>query len=103
MADDNVSTLKWRGDLDISQAKSLYEELETALEAGQSIELDTEGVDRVDTASLQLLCAFWEEARNRCLEVKWKAVSDPLMNTAKLLDLVSMLGLGEDPVAAEES
>ncbi len=103
MAGGNVSALKWRGNIDISKAKSLYDELESALEAGADIELDAGGVERVDTAIVQLLCAFREEARSRCLEVKWKSVSEPLMNIAALLGMVSMLGLGEESTPAEGS
>lgn len=103
MADDSPSTLKWSGNLDISQASSVHQELVDALDRGLSIELDAQDVERVDTAIVQLLCVFFREARERSIDVKWKLESEIMNKVAQALDLGSAIGLADGSSVAEES
>lgn len=103
MADDSPSTLKWSGNLDISQAFNVHQELGDALDRGVAIELDAEDVERVDTAIVQLLCVFFREARERSIDVRWKLVSEKLSKVARALDLGSAISLADDSSVAKES
>ncbi|MCH7868830.1 MAG: STAS domain-containing protein [Myxococcales bacterium] len=103
MADDSISTLIWSGNLDISQASSVHDELMSALDLRLPIQLDANGVNRIDTSIAQLLSAFFKEAREQDIEVSWKSTSDSLKNIARVLDLESELELVEGSPGAEES
>jgi ABC-type transporter Mla MlaB component len=55
--------------------------------------LDVAAVERVDTAALQLLCAFVRDRGARGLKVSWRGSSAALLEAAELLDMNSLLGL----------
>ena len=72
-------------------------ELRTALlkrltDAGK-VQIDASAVQRVDTASLQVLAAFAQDRRADGLPVEWLDVPACLADAATLLDLTSALGL----------
>lgn len=48
----------------------------------------------VDTATLQLLCAFMLESRQRGVEVEWDTPSEALSSAARLLGISGMLAAG---------
>lgn len=68
-----------------SNLKSLFASVEVALDAS--------GVERVDTAALQLLVAFRREAKARGMAPAWRNVSTVLREAASLLGLTNALEL----------
>ena len=70
------------------------------LEAQESVVLDAANVERIDTAALQLLCAFVRDRQARGLKVQWQGSSPALQEAADLLALRPLLGLGEAPGGA---
>jgi ABC-type transporter Mla MlaB component len=72
-------------------------ELRTALVSRVSSEtavtLDAAKVERIDTASLQLLAAFVRERRAAGLAFEWAGVPDAVTEAAALLNLTTHLGL----------
>lgn len=103
MADDGPSTLKWSGNLDISRATAVYQELSDALDLGRPVELDAKGIERVDTSIVQLLSVFFKQAQDQCVEVKWTSESELLNKIARALDLETAIGLVEGASVAEGS
>ena len=79
------------GSLDISGAGGLREQLLQALEAQQPVTLDAANVERVDTAALQVLTAFFKDAAAQQHDVQWKTTSAVLCNAARLLGLQESL------------
>ena len=63
-----------------------------ALEA-PSVEIDGAGVERVDTAALQLLLAFRRAASARGLPASWVGVSETMRDAAGVLGLTQALEL----------
>jgi len=59
-----------------------------------NVQLDASAVQRVDTASLQVLAAFVRGRRAEGLPLEWLGVSACLTDAANLLDLTNVLGLG---------
>lgn len=59
----------------------------------RDIELDGSAVERIDTAGLQLLAAFFLEIGARGQAVRWCGVSDVLRNGARQIGLDGVLGL----------
>jgi ABC-type transporter Mla MlaB component len=67
--------------------------LERVGDAG-NVQLDASAVQRVDTASLQVMAAFVRDRRNDGLSFEWLGVPACLTEAASLLDLTNALGLG---------
>lgn len=81
------------GVLDVSCARDAYQTLNEALIRALPLEIDTGGLERLDTAALQLLVAFGRVARERGLQLHWSSVSQALRGSAELLGLAAALEL----------
>ena len=62
-----------------------------------TVTLDASGVERIDTAALQLLAAFVRDRRLAGHAVEWHAVSAAMASAARVLGMSSMLSLAEEP------
>lgn len=80
-------------DLRLSQAQALRERLLKALASGNPVTLDGGDVAQVDTAALQVLCAFGRDASNAGLSVAWGRVSPALREAAAMLGLHQTMNL----------
>ena len=78
---------------DISGAQNLYDTLQAALGAQCPVVLDATHVERVDTAVLQMLCAFVRDAQASGIVVQWRQPSPALENAARLLNVRTCLAL----------
>jgi ABC-type transporter Mla MlaB component len=67
--------------------------LERVGDAG-NVQIDASSVQRVDTASLQVMAAFVRDRRSDGLSCEWLGVPACLTEAATLLDLTNALGLG---------
>ena len=79
--------------LDISRVHELHEQLKQVLQYGDDVRLDAATVERADTAALQLLYAFVQEARANGVTVEWHEPATALYDAARLLGLEAGLGL----------
>jgi len=79
--------------MDIAAVAELHTQLQMAREAKQPVVLDASRVERADTAALQMLIAFIQDANAQQQTVQWKAPSESLSVSAELLDLSSLLKL----------
>ena len=79
--------------LDIAGVGELYAKLREALEARRSIVLEAAQVERIDTAALQTLCAFFQEAQTRDVVVQWQQPSVAVQTAARRLNLSLCLAL----------
>jgi phospholipid transport system transporter-binding protein len=61
--------------------------------SGESLVVDGGGVERVDTAGLQLLVALARRQRNQGSSFEWKAISAELLKCGHRLGLQQELGL----------
>ena len=66
----------------------------------ECVSLDAANVERIDTAALQLLCAFVRDRQARGLKVQWQGASAALQEAADLLDVRALLNLGEASAGA---
>ena len=87
------SAIVFDGSLDIAGAGRLREQLLQALTDNQPVVLDAANVERVDTAALQVLTAFFKDATAQNLDVQWKEPAQALKNAAQLLGLRDSLCL----------
>ena len=79
--------------LDITTVTELHSLLVQVLAAKQPVVLEGAEVTRVDTAALQVLSAFFQDARAQGISVCWQAPSETLRHSAALLDLTTLLEL----------
>ena len=79
--------------LDIAHATALHSRLQKSLQKSSTIELKADGVERVDTAGLQLMVSLNSEVQRCGGELIWKNPSKPLLAAARSLGLDHTLGL----------
>ncbi|KPJ96323.1 MAG: hypothetical protein AMJ53_01005 [Gammaproteobacteria bacterium SG8_11] len=87
------TTLVFDGALDIAGAAQLRERLLQVLTSRQPVVIDATSVERVDTAALQVLTAFFKDAGAQNLDVQWKTPAQSLKTAARLLGLQDSLQL----------
>ena len=79
--------------LDISVVHELYQTLQQVVETSNPLVIDATNVERIDTAGLQLLCAFMQHAQDRSITVQWHQPAPAVYDAARLLDLEGLLHL----------
>jgi len=82
-------------DLGIETAADLQRQLLPSLQQVQPVLLDASRVQRLHTASLQVLCALFMHRQRSGLETRWAAVSDILRDAANHLGLAAALELAD--------
>jgi anti-anti-sigma regulatory factor len=65
------------------------------IDSAEPVVLDASGVQRIDTAALQVLCAFARDRRSRNLAFTWQGRVDTVAEACRLLGIASILGLPE--------
>src|SRR4051812_47321966 len=77
----------------IASAPALRTTLLKRVSDSGNVQLDASALQRVDTASLQVLAAFARDRRADGLPLEWLGVPACLTDAATLLDLTNALGL----------
>lgn len=90
---ETVSSIICDEMLDISVVTELRAHLLEALAAKYPVRLDGSAVERADTAVLQVLTAFFQDARAQDISVQWTSASDALIRSAELLGIADILVL----------
>lgn len=91
--DDSNSTVDCGSSLDISMVKEFSETLKNAIEQGKPVVLNAEDIENADGAAMQLLYAFFQDARANGVAVSWKEPSDAVKRSADLLGMKDHLAL----------
>jgi ABC-type transporter Mla MlaB component len=79
----------------VKDAAALKSSLCALANEGGAVTLDTSAVERVDTATMQLLCAFVRDRSARNQSVMWRGVSQALNDAVRLLGVAALLGFAE--------
>lgn len=82
--------------VDITTVRPLWQQLSDVVQTKRSVVLQGGAVAQVDTAGMQLLSAFVQEANGKSIAVSWQDVSDTLRNVARLLNLSGHLQLPDE-------
>jgi ABC-type transporter Mla MlaB component len=77
----------------IAGASALKESLASLLDEPRPVTLDITGLQRIDTAGLQVLTAFVRERAGHGRAVEWQGTAPALTGAAQLLGLTSVLRL----------
>jgi len=83
----------------VKDAASLKAALIEVVGSPRTVALDVRIVERVDTATIQLLCAFVLERSKRQLGVKWLDCPKAFIESSRLLGVQALLGLPGQGVA----
>lgn len=87
------TTIVCSSSMDISGAGELRLQLMDAINTKESVVLDAAKIEKVDTAALQILTAFFKDADATNIEVQWKDPTQALTTAASLLGLNETLRL----------
>lgn len=93
MSDSEKTVITCPDSLDISIVAEFSIELNTALEAKQAIQFQAAGIERADTAALQMLCTFFLDAQADGIDIEWLEPSDALLGASKQIGLAKHLNL----------
>ncbi|MCU7835508.1 MAG: STAS domain-containing protein [gamma proteobacterium symbiont of Taylorina sp.] len=93
LAVDKEGLISFDDLLDITMVADRYEQLSQLLNEHKSILINAENIERIDGAGLQLLTAFFKEAKSLNISLEWQSCSEALKNSAKLSGLTENLGL----------
>lgn len=85
--------ISFEGDLGIAQVADLHKRLSAILQTTSEFTLDMSEVSHVDTAALQVLCAFAVDAEKQGIKWQWQGMPDCIVQTANALGLSTILGL----------
>jgi ABC-type transporter Mla MlaB component len=84
----------------VKDAAALKASLVAAFDERDVVTLDVGAIERIDTATMQLLCAFVRDRGAGARTTVWSGESKALREAAKLLGAGVMLALPETGVAA---
>jgi ABC-type transporter Mla MlaB component len=77
----------------VKDAAELKQSLCAHLEESATVALNVGSVERVDTSTMQLLCAFVRDRAAQQLKVEWLGDSSVVRDAARLLGVEALLGL----------
>jgi len=77
----------------VKDAAALKQSLCRHLQAEAEVSIDVRSVERMDTSTMQLLCAFVRDRAARQAKVAWLGDSRALREAARLLGVEAMLAL----------
>jgi ABC-type transporter Mla MlaB component len=84
----------------VKDAAALKESLCAVVHSEEPVTIDVGGVERIDTAAVQVLCSFVRERAADARGVVWLGVTDALNEAANLLGVREMLKLPVEGGAA---
>jgi len=85
--------LKLPSELAVSQVEELYQQLIHELHEVRDINIDASEVNRIDTATIQLLCALQKQLHASGHRIVWHGKSEALVEAVKDLGLSEFLTL----------
>ncbi|WP_243733017.1 STAS domain-containing protein [Luteimonas yindakuii] len=86
-----------QSDLGIESSAGLKDMLATHVAVDAPLAVDGAGVQRVHTASLQVLAAWWQARTLHARETRWAEIGEPLRAAVRTLGLDSALAITDAP------
>jgi ABC-type transporter Mla MlaB component len=88
-----MPTISLSSNCTVKDATAFKDELLQWLDEPGSVAIDAKSVERIDTAIVQLLCAFIRDRAAQNLGVTWVAAPGPLLDAARTLGISTALAL----------
>ena len=88
-----MNLIECPSELDMASVGLLRQQLLSALETPEPLQIDGRAVQKIHAAALQLFLGFVSEARSRGLDASWRNPSPAVVEGARLLGLTDSLGL----------
>lgn len=95
-AQDIGPTIGLASNCTVKDAAALKNELLQLLDEPGTVAIDAKSVERIDTAIIQLLCAFVRDRSQRNSGVTWVGAPQPLLDAARLLGVGAQLSLPKE-------
>lgn len=97
-----MSSIALAADLGIEQSAELKAALSPHLASKRTVVVDGAAVQRVHSASLQVLCAFCRDREAAGRKTRLDNPSPTLLDAARILALAPILGLADSPETPHE-
>lgn len=91
--DDDAKSVDCGDLLDISMVNEIYHKLKNSLDSDGEISVDVSNIQRIDAAGVQMLCAFYQDAKSKEFKCKWLSPSEVFLKSVRQLGLEDHLGL----------
>ena len=91
-------TIVLASNCNVKDAAELKQSLCLHLDEAAAVTLDVDGVERVDTSTMQLLCAFVRDRSAHQRKVEWLGNASVVREAARLLGVEAMLSLPQAEV-----
>lgn len=79
----------------IVKAEELHAQMESLIQSGVDIEIQSSNVEQIDTAALQLLYSFHQSLMQDNRKMSWPNPSEQVVSTAKLLGIDAHMGISD--------
>ncbi len=79
--------------LGMDDIDDMYADLLSLLAEDKQVSFDCSKIERIDTAALQMLCAFARESDIHGFTIVWDKTSDIFVHNARLIGLAGIMGL----------
>jgi len=80
----------------IKGVAALKQSLQAVVDLTDDVVIEADAVERLDTAAVQLLCAFVHQRASLSRKVVWRSGSPALADAARLLGVAALLALPAD-------
>lgn len=77
----------------IVKAEELHAQMESLIQSGVDVEIQSSNVEQIDTSALQLLYSFHQALEQDQRKVSWPDPSEQVVATAKLLGIDAHIGI----------
>lgn len=86
-------TLKLPAQMIINHVEDIQAQFNDIMTSGDEVIVDISGVEKADTACLQLLCVVQKSLGELGHKISWQGTSEALTSTAKLIGVNEFLNL----------
>lgn len=98
MSDKEITVIDCGEALGIANVSDMYTRVLSGLAEGQSIQFDVSKIERIDTATVQMIYAFSKEAGKHGHVLLWQGASDAFVSSAKILGLATLMKMTDNAI-----
>jgi ABC-type transporter Mla MlaB component len=96
MSDNDTRVIDCGDALGIAQLADMYTKLLSGLAEGHDIQFNVSNIERIDAASLQMICAFSKEVKKAGHILSWQGASEAFVRSVNILGLATLINMEDN-------